>query len=76
MKFYYTVKTLKWFLLFRSDTYDDLEDVSMTSSHLFNLDALSALDPKYYEADPKTSKAALRNRLRSLQQSGHASVHP
>ena len=29
MKFYYTVKTLKWFLLERSDSYDDLEDVSI-----------------------------------------------
>jgi len=28
MKFYYTVKTLKWFLLFRSDQYDDVQDVS------------------------------------------------
>ena len=27
MKFYFTIKTLKWFLLFRSDDYD-LEDVS------------------------------------------------
>jgi len=24
MKFYYTVKTLKWFLLYRSDQYDDV----------------------------------------------------
>ena len=28
MKFYFTIKTLKWFLLFRSDDYD-LEDVSI-----------------------------------------------
>ena len=27
MKFYYTIKTLKWFLLFRSDQYDDMEAV-------------------------------------------------
>lgn len=26
MKFYFTIKTLKWFLLFRSDDYD-LEDI-------------------------------------------------
>ena len=25
MKFYYTVKTLKWFLLYRSDSYDEVE---------------------------------------------------
>ena len=28
MKFYFTVKTLKWFLLYRSESYDGLEDVS------------------------------------------------
>ena len=27
MKFYYTVKTLKWFLLYRSDQYNDVQDV-------------------------------------------------
>ena len=29
MKFYYTIKTLKWFLLYRSDQYDDMEAVSL-----------------------------------------------
>ena len=27
MKFYYTVKTLKWFLLHRSDQYNDLAEI-------------------------------------------------
>jgi len=31
MKFYFTVKTLKWFLLFRSDNYEELEEVSVKS---------------------------------------------
>lgn len=31
MKFYYTVKTLKWFLLYRSDSYDEVEQVSLSS---------------------------------------------
>ncbi len=28
MKFYYTIKTLKWFILYQSDSYPDLEKVS------------------------------------------------
>lgn len=39
MKFYYTIKTLKWFLLFRSDDYD-LEDVSMVFSVVVKLTLL------------------------------------
>ena len=31
MKFYYTVKTLKWFLLYRSDSYDEVEQVSLSA---------------------------------------------
>ena len=27
MKFYYIVKTLKWFLLYRQDNYETLEDI-------------------------------------------------
>ena len=34
MKFYFTIKTLKWFLLFRSDDYD-LEDVSIPSPYQY-----------------------------------------
>jgi hypothetical protein len=58
MKFYYTVKTLKWFLLYRSDQYS-LEEVSffLSLTHLLDF----TLDPRNDEAGAKALEATIRN---------------
>jgi hypothetical protein len=58
MKFYYTVKTLKWFLLYRSDQYS-LEEVSFFLSLTRLLDF--TLDPRNDEAGAKALEATIRN---------------
>ena len=45
MKFYYTVKTLKWFLLFRSDSYDEVEQVSLFSKSAILAHSVNVFKP-------------------------------
>jgi len=73
MKFYYTVKTLKWFLLYRSDQYS-LEEVSLFLLLTNLLDF--ALDPRNDEAGAKALEATIRNGCSPFRKDRPASDDP